>query len=415
MNERRVVVTGMGIISPIGNNLEDFWTGLVSGRSGIGTITSFDTTGHDCTIAGEIRDFEPGNYFRNPKTAKRTDRFTQLAVAAARMAIEDSGLDVESANRERFGVMIGSGIGGLKSMEDECRRLFDRGPSRTSPFTIAMMISNMASGIISMEYGLGGPNMCIVTACATANNSIGEAWRTLKFGDADIFLAGGCEATITPLGMAGFAAMKALSLRNNDPTRACRPFDRDRDGFVMSEGAGILLLEEAEHAKKRGARIYCELAGYGCTADAYHMTQPQPEGYGAARAMRLAMNHAQVNPEDVGYINAHATSTPLGDICEIKAIKQAFGAHAQKVMVSATKSMTGHLLGAAGGVEFAASALALSRGVIPPTINLENPDPECDLDCVPNTAREAKVRVAMSNSFGFGGHNATLVLKAFEG
>ncbi|MCX7868738.1 MAG: beta-ketoacyl-[acyl-carrier-protein] synthase II, partial [Terrimicrobiaceae bacterium] len=306
-NERRVVVTGMGVISPIGNNLEDFWAGLVSGRSGIGTITAFDTTGHDCTIAGEVRDFDPGQYFRNPKTAKRTDRFTQLAVAAARMAVEDSGLDVSATDRNRFGVMIGSGIGGLKSMEEECRRLFDRGPSRTSPFTIAMMISNMASGIISMEYGLGGPNMCIVTACATANNSIGEAWRTLKFGDADIFLAGGCEATITPLGMAGFAAMKALSLRNDDPPRACRPFDRDRDGFVMSEGAGIFILEEYQHARKRNANIYCELAGYGCSADAYHMTQPQPDGEGAARAMKMAMQHAKLNPEDIDHINPHAT------------------------------------------------------------------------------------------------------------
>lgn len=415
MNERRVVVTGMGVVTPIGNTLETFWESLISGRSGISRITAFDTAGFDCSIAGEVRDFDPAPFFANPKTAKRTDRFTQLAVAAARMAMEDSGLELDKVDRNRFGVMIGSGIGGLKSMEDECRRLFDRGPSRTSPFTIAMMISNMASGIISMEYGLGGPNMCIVTACATANNSIGEAWRTLKFGDADFFLAGGCEATITPLGIAGFAAMKALSLRNDDPPRACRPFDRDRDGFVMSEGAGVLLLEEAEHAKRRGARIYCELAGYGCSSDAFHMTQPQPEGEGAARAMRLAMKHARVNPEEVDYINAHATSTPLGDICETKAIKLALGPHARSTMVSATKSMTGHLLGAAGGVEFAASALAIARGVVPPTINLDHPDPECDLDCVPNTAREARVRVAMSNSFGFGGHNATVVLKAFEG
>ena len=411
MNHRRVVVTGLGVISPIGNHLQTFWKHLTEGHSGISTYSAFDSTGHDCKIAGEIKDFDPAPYFKNPKASRRTDRFTQFAVAAAKLALEDSGLDLEATDRNRFGVMIGSGIGGLRSMEDECQRLFTRGPSRTSPFTIATMISNMASGIISMEHGLGGPNMCIVTACATANNSIGEAWRTLKFGDADIFLAGGCEATITPLGMAGFAAMKAMSCRNNEPDKACRPFDKNRDGFVMGEGAGIVLLEEFEHAKKRGARIYCELAGYGCTADAFHMTQPQPGGEGAARAMRIAMNHAQVNPEDVDYINAHATSTPIGDICETKAIKLALGDHAYKTAISSTKSMTGHLLGAAGGVELAATILTMQHGVIPPTVNLETPDPECDLDNVPNTARQAPVDVALSNSFGFGGHNATLVVK----
>jgi 3-oxoacyl-[acyl-carrier-protein] synthase II len=277
-----------------------------------------------------------------------------------------------------------------------------------------MIISNMASGLISMEYGLSGPNMAIVTACATANNSIGEAGRIIKFGDADAFIAGGAEATITPLGIAGFASMKALSCRNDDPTKACRPFDKDRDGFVMSEGAGIVVLEEYEHARQRGARIYCELAGYGCTADAYHMTAPMPEGEGAARAMTIAMRHGKVNATDIGYINAHATSTGLGDICETKAIKLALGDHAKKVAVSATKSTTGHLLGAAGGVELAASAMALKTGTIPPTINLDNPDPECDLDCVPNTARQAQLRCVMSNSFGFGGHNATLLLKALD-
>ncbi|GAB4166345.1 MAG: beta-ketoacyl-ACP synthase II [Terrimicrobiaceae bacterium] len=415
MNERRVVVTGMGVVTPIGSTIETFWQGLVEGKSGISLYSAFDSSAHDCKIAGELKDFEAAPFFKNAKSARRTDRFTQLAVAAAKMALEDSAIDLEKVDRTRFGVMVGSGIGGLQSMEEESQRLLEKGPSRTSPFTIAMMISNMASGIISMEHGLGGPNMCIVTACATANNSIGEAWRTLKFGDADIFLAGGCEATITPLGMAGFAAMKALSLRNDDPHRACRPWDRDRDGFVMGEGAGILLLEELNHAKARGARIYCELVGYGCTADAFHMTQPQPEGEGAARAMRIAMNHAGVNASDIDYINAHATSTPLGDICETKAIKLALGDHAHKTMVSSTKSMTGHLLGAAGGVEFAATALAIQRGVIPPTINLDHPGPECDLDYVPNTPREAKVRVAMSNSFGFGGHNATLVAREFLG
>lgn len=415
INERRIVVTGLGLMSPVGNDVETFWTNLSEGRGGISRYTIFDSSDFDCKIAGEISDFDPTAYFKNPKAARRTDRFAQFAVAAAKLALEDGGLDPASTNTDRFGVMVGSGIGGLKSMEDECRRLFDRGPTRTSPFTIAMMISNMASGIISMEHGLGGPNMCIVTACATANNSIGEAWRTLKFGDADVFLAGGCEATITPLGMAGFAAMKALSLRNDDPGRACRPFDRDRDGFIMGEGAGILLLEELNHAKKRGARIYCELAGYGCTADAFHMTQPQPDGQGAARAMKISLDHAEVNPSDIDYINAHATSTPLGDICETKAIKLILGDCAKTTPVSSTKSMTGHLLGAAGGVEAAASALAIQRGVIPPTINLENPDPECDLNHVANTAREAKVRVAMSNSFGFGGHNATLLFREFLG
>jgi 3-oxoacyl-[acyl-carrier-protein] synthase II len=414
MSERRVVVTGIGVVSPVGNDLQTFWKSVVEGRSGIRRFEAFDSTNFDCKIAGEVRDFEAAKYFKNPKTVKRTDRFTQFAMAGTKMALEDSGIDLEKIDRTRFGVMIGSGIGGLYSMEEEAHRLADRGPSRVSPFTIAMMISNMASGMISMEHDLRGPNMCIVTACATANNSLGEAWRIIKFGDADGFIAGGAEATITPLGIAGFASMKALSCRNEEPEKACRPFDKDRDGFVMSEGAGIVVLEELEHARRRGARIYCELAGYGCTADAYHMTAPMPEGEGAARAMKIAMGHAKVNPEEIGYINAHATSTGLGDICETKAIKLALGDHARKVAVSATKSTTGHLLGAAGGVELAASAMALTTGVIPPTINLQNPDPECDLDCVPNVAREAKLRCVMSNSFGFGGHNATLLIKALD-
>ena len=414
MNERRVVVTGIGVISPVGNDLQTFWNSLIEGRSGISRFEAFDSTNFDCKIAGEIRGFEPAKHFKNPKTVKRTDRFTQFAMAGAKMAIEDSAIDLDQVDRNRFGVMIGSGIGGLYSMEQESQRLMTRGPSRVSPFTIAMMISNMASGIVSMEYDLRGPNMCIVTACATANNSIGEAWRIIKFGDADGFIAGGCEATITPLGIGGFGSMKALSLRNDDPTKACRPFDRDRDGFVMSEGAGIVVLEEYEHAKKRGAKIYCELAGYGCTADAYHMTAPMPEGEGAARAIQIALRHGKVNPDEVDYINAHATSTGLGDICETKAIKLALGDHAKKVPISATKSVTGHLLGAAGGVELAASAMAIGKGIIPPTINLENQDPECDLDYVPNTAREAKIRCVLSNSFGFGGHNATLLLKAVD-
>ncbi len=415
MSERRVVVTGIGVISPVGNDLPTFWESLTTGRSGIRRYEAFDSEIYECKIAGEVRNFEPAPYFKNPKSAKRTDRFTQFAVAASKFALDDAGVDLDKIDRNRFGVMLGSGIGGLKSMEDECKRLFERGPTRVSPFTIAMMISNMASGIVSMEFDLRGPNMCIVTACATANNSLGEAWRIIKFGDADAFLAGGCEATITPIGISGFAAMKALSLRNDEPTEACRPFDRDRDGFIMGEGAGIMVIEELEHAKARGARIYCELAGYGCTADAYHMTAPLPDGEGAARAMQIAMKHAKVNPEDIDYINAHATSTPIGDACETKAIKRALGDRAYKTPVSSTKSMTGHLLGAAGGIELAACALAIQHGVIPPTTNLENPDPECDLDNVPNTAREAKIKVAMSNSFGFGGHNATLIASEFTG
>jgi len=415
MSERRVVITGIGVVSPIGLDANTFWKSLREGVSGISRFDAFDSTDYDCKIAGEIKNFSAAQYFKNPKSAKRTDRFTQFAMAASKMAIEDSGLDPSAVDPTRVGVMIGSGIGGLFSMEEEAKRLYSRGPDRVSPFTIAMMISNMASGIVSMEYGFGGPNMCIVTACATANNSIGEAWRIIKFGDADCIIAGGCEATITPLGISGFAAMKALSCRNDEPEKACRPFDKDRDGFIMGEGAGILILEELEHAKKRGANIYCELSGYGCTADAFHMTQPLPEGEGAARAMQMAMKHAGVNPEDVDYINAHATSTPLGDICETKAIKSALGDSAKSVAVSSTKSMTGHLLGAAGGVEMAACALAIKHGVIPPTINLDNPDPECDLDYVPNTAREKKVRVALNNSFGFGGHNATLIAKEFVG
>lgn len=412
MNGRRVVITGIGVVSPLGNDLDTFWQNLLAGRSGIGHYQAFDSTNFDCRIAGEVKDFNPADYFAVPKAAKRTDRFTQFAMAGAKMAVADAGLDLEKLDRERCGVIIGSGIGGLDSMECEAQRLMQKGPSRVSPFTITMMISNMASGMVSMEYGLGGPNMCIVTACATANNSLGEAWRIIKFGDADLFIAGGAEGTITPLGIAGFAAMKAVSCRNDEPEKASRPFDKGRDGFVMGEGAGIMILEEYEHAKKRGARIYCELAGYGCTADAYHMTQPQPDGEGAARAMRIALDHAGLNPEDIQHINPHATSTPIGDICETRAIKKAFGDHAKKVAVSATKSMTGHLLGAAGGVELAATILAMRDGIVPPTINLDDPDEECDLDCVPHTARELPVKAALSNSFGFGGHNATLAVKA---
>ena len=414
-NDRRVVITGLGVVTPVGNDLETFWSALKEGKSGIGRITAFDIAQYDCQIAGEVRNFDPKPFFKNPKDVRRTDRFVQLAMGAAKMSMQDSGIDLEKVNRDRFGTIISSGIGGLKTLEEQFTILMNKGPSRNSPFTIPMLISNMASGIISMEFGLRGPNLCIVTACATSNNSIGESWRMIKFGDADIFLAGGSEASIVELGLAGFSAMKALSRRNNEPERASRPFDRDRDGFVMSEGAGVVVVEDLEHAKKRGARIYCEITGYGLTADAHHMTAPPDDGEGAARAMKLALEHANISPNDVDHINAHATSTGLGDIAETKAIKMVFGQEqAKKVPISATKSMTGHLLGGAGAVEMAACALAIRDGIIPPTINLEHPDELCDLDYVPNKAREKKVRVVLNNSFGFGGHNATLVATAFQ-
>jgi len=415
INDRRVVITGIGVITPVGNDLETFWSNLKNGVSGIKSIESFDVSKYDCRIGGEVKGFDPKPYFKNPKDVRRTDRFAQLAMAAAQMAMSDGGVALDKVNHKRFGVIVSSGIGGLKTLQDQQEILFTKGPSRNSPFTIPMLISNMASGLISMEFGLRGPNLCIVTACATSNNAIGESWRMIKFGDADIFLAGGSEASIVPIGLAGFGAMKALSTRNDEPERASRPFDRDRDGFVMSEGAGVVIVEELQHAKARGAKIYCELAGYGLSADAYHMTAPPPQGEGAARAMQMALDHAGLQPDQVDYINAHATSTGLGDLSETYAIKQVFGEKAKTVSISATKSMTGHLLGGAGAVEMAACAMAIRDSVIPPTINLENPDEECDLDYTPNKARERKVKVALNNSFGFGGHNATLVAKAFEG
>ena len=416
MPERRVVITGMGVVTPVGNGVETFWSNLKNGVSGIRMIDAFDTTEYDCKIGGQVRDFDPKQFFKSPKDVRRTDRFTHFAMAAAKMAIADSGIDVANLNeRDRFGVIVGTGIGGLKTLQDQLRVLLTKGPDRNSPFTIPMLISNMAGGVISMEFDLCGPNLCIVTACASSNNAIGESWRIIKFGNADIFLAGGSEASIVEIGVGGFSAMKALSTRNNEPERASRPFDRDRDGFVMSEGAGIVVIEELEHARARGAKIYCEITGYGVSADAYHMTAPAPDGEGAARAMKLALDHARISPEQVDYINAHATSTDIGDLCESRAIKRIFADHAYKVSISATKSMTGHLLGGAGGIEMAACALAIRDSVIPPSINLENPGEECDLDYTANIAREKKVRVALNNSFGFGGHNATLVASAFEG
>src|SRR5881398_272977 len=402
MPDRRVVLTGLGAITPLGNDVETFWANLKNGVSGIRAIDAFDTAGYDCKIGGQVRGFDPKRFFKNPKDLRRTDRFTQLSMAAAKMAVEDSGIDIENLERrDRFGVIVSTGIGGLKTLQDQLTILLTKGPARNSPFTIPMLISNMASGIISMEFNLHGPNLCIVTACATSNNAIGEAWRIIKFGDADVFLAGGAEASIVEIGVAGFSAMKALSTRNDEPERASRPFDRDRDGFVMSEGSGVVVVEELEHAKARGAKIYCELTGYGLSADAYHMTAPPPDGQGAARAMQLALEHARLSPGQIG------------DICETRAIKRVFGEHAYKVAISSTKSMTGHLLGGAGGIEMAACALAIRDSVIPPTINLENPGEGCDLDYTPNIAREKKVRVVVNNSFGFGGHNATLVATAF--
>jgi 3-oxoacyl-[acyl-carrier-protein] synthase II len=412
-NNRRVVITGMGAITPLGNDVETFWANLKNGVSGIHTIESFDTTAYDCHIGGEVRGFDPKTVFKNPKDVRRTDRFAQLAMAAAKMAMTDSGIEMANENPNRFGVLVSSGIGGLKTLEDQYTILLSKGPKRVSAFTIPMLISNMASGLISMEFGMRGPNMCIVTACATSNNAIGESWRMIKFGDADVFLAGGSEAAIIPIGLAGFGAMKALSTRNDDPEHASRPWDRDRDGFVIGEGAGVVVVEELERAKKRNAKIYCELVGYGLSADAHHMTAPPHDGGGAAHAMKLALEHAQLSVDQVDYINAHATSTGLGDVAETRAIKTVFGDRAKSVSISSTKSMTGHLLGGAGAVEMAACALAIRDGVIPPTINLDHPDEECDLDFTPHKAREKKVSVALNNSFGFGGHNATLVVKEF--
>ena len=415
MTERRVVITGMGGVTPMGNDWASSWEGLKAGKSGIAPIEGMDATDFACKIGGEVRDYDPLPFFKNPKEGRRVDRYAALAMGAAKMAVTDSGMDVDKLDPTRVGVMVGSGIGGLATLEKNHNACMNRGPGKVSPFTIPMMISNIASGLISMEYGFGGPNMSIVTACATANNSVGEAWRMIKFGDADMFVAGGSEASFTPMGLAGFGNMRALSTRNDEPTRASRPFDVGRDGFVMGEGAGVVIIEELEHAKARGATIYAELAGYGVSADAYHLSAPSPDGTGPARAMAMALGHAGLNPEDIQYLNAHGTSTPLGDIAETKAMKIAFGDYAKNgLMVSSTKSMTGHLLGAAGAIELAVSVMAVREGIVPPTINLEDQDPECDLDYVPNESREVEVKAAMSNGFGFGGHNATLVVKRFE-
>ncbi|MDA0811482.1 MAG: beta-ketoacyl-ACP synthase II [Verrucomicrobia bacterium] len=415
MTDRRVVITGIGVVSPLGNDLPTFWANLIAGKSGIRRIEAFDTSEYVCRIGGEVVDYDAEQYFKVPKDARRTDRYVLLAMGAAKMAWDQSGMGESGFDPGRVGAMVGSGIGGLAYLEENHTNLITKGPKRVSPFTIPMMISNIGTGIISMEFGLCGPNMSIVTACATANNNIGEAWRIIKFGDADAFVAGGAEASILPMGLAGFGNMKALSTRNDEPERASRPFDLGRDGFVMGEGAGVVVIEELEHARKRGADILCELVGYGVSADAHHLTAPHPEGTGASKCMNMALRHAKLNPEEISYVNAHGTSTGQGDICETLAIKRTFGSYAKEgLLVSSTKSMTGHLLGAAGGVELAACVMAIQEGIIPPTINLEDQDPACDLDYVPNTAREVPVTSAVSNSFGFGGHNASVLIKKFS-
>src|SRR5437879_1023560 len=414
-SERKVVITGLGVVSPLGNDVDTFWNNLIAGKCGVEKIATFDPSQFDTQIAAEVKNFDPAPAFPSPKEIRRTDRFAQFGVHAGWQALRDSGLDLEQVNRDEVGVFFGSGIGGLRTTAEQHKILLERGPGRLSPFMIPMLILNMASGLFSMYYKLRGPNFATCSACATSSHALGEAWRTIKMGDAQIIFAGGAEATIVPIGIGGFCAMKALSTRNDDPKHASRPFDKERDRFVMGEGAGVLVLEELEHAKKRGARIYCEIVGYGNTADANHVTAPAPEGEGAARCMRMGLRNAQLNPEDISYINAHGTSTPQGDIAETQAIKTVFGAHARKLAVSSTKGATGHMLGAAGGVEMAICAKAIQTGTVPPTINYEVPDPECDLDYVPNTARQREVNAVVSNSFGFGGHNASIVAKKFVG
>ncbi len=407
---RRVVITGLGVITPVGNNRQSFWEAICHGKNGIEKITSFDVKDFTCKIAAQIKDFDAAKYL-SPKELRRTDRFVQFAMIAAREAAQDSGLKLDSINKDRAGVVIGSGIGGMITIETEHKVLLTKGPSRMSPFFIPMLLVNMASGKVSMDLGIRGPNSCVATACATGTHAIGDAFKIIQRNDADIMFCGGAEAAIAPLGLGGFCAARSLSLRNDDPHRASRPFDLKRDGFVMGEGSGVVVLEEYEHAKARGAHMYAEIIGYGMSGDAHHMTAPDPEARGAILCLNMCLKDAGIKPEDVNYINAHGTSTELNDKVETKAIKAVFGTHARKLAVSSTKSMIGHLLGAAGAVECVATALTIKEGIIPPTINYEFPDPECDLDYVPNKARKANVTIAMSNSLGFGGHNSTIALK----
>jgi 3-oxoacyl-[acyl-carrier-protein] synthase II len=414
MIEKRVVVTGLGIISPVGNDVLSFWEALKAGKGGVGLLTSFDPEGFDSHIAAEVKGFDPAIYQIPAKEIRRLEKFVQYSIAASTQAILDAGLSLDKEDKDRIGVVIGSGIGGLYTIQEQTKIYLQKGPSRLSPFLIPMLIVNEASGHVAMRFGLKGPNSCVATACASGSHAIGDAARIIQHGNADVMVCGGEESCIVPTGFGGFCAMKALSTRNDAPEKASRPFDAERDGFVMGEGCGLVVLESLEHAQKRSARIYAEFCGYGMSCDAYHITAPDPRGEGGARAMTEALRDAGVNPEEVDYVNAHGTSTKLNDKVETLAIKRALGSHAKKVMVSSTKSMTGHLLGASGGVEFVACVLAIKDQVVPPTINYEYPDPECDLDYVPNNARKAKVDVCLSNSLGFGGHNATLAVKKFS-
>jgi 3-oxoacyl-[acyl-carrier-protein] synthase II len=413
VDKTRVVITGLGAVTPLGNTAEEFWASLIQGKSGIGPITRFDSTDFSTRIAGEVKGFDALK-FVDKKDDRKLDLYLKYALACAVMAVEDAGLDPAKENGDRFGVLVGSGIGGLSTLLDSHKVLLDKGPDRVSPFFIPMLIINMASGLISMRFGARGPNSSVVTACATGNHAIGDATRIIQRGDADMMIAGGAEAIIIPLTIAGFCQMKAMSTRNEEPTKASRPFDAERDGFVCGEGGGLVVLESLEHARRRDARIYAEVVGYGMTGDAHHMTAPDPEGDGAARAMAAALRDAAVQPSEVGYINAHGTSTPYNDKFETIAIKRVFGEHARRLPVSSTKSMTGHLLGAAGGIEAIATTLAIYHGILPPTINYEKPDPECDLDYVPNQARKQDVEVALSNAFGFGGTNAILAFRKYR-
>lgn len=413
MEKRRVVVTGLGTISPLGHNKEDFWSALSEGKSGIGDISLFDVSAYTSRIAGEVKNFDAEEYL-GKKDSRRTDRFVQFALVAAMEAAQDAHLDMEKEDAARVGVLVGSGIGGLSTIEKQHRELLAKGPGRISPFFIPMLIVDMASGQISIKLGAKGPNSCVATACASSSHAIGDAYRIIERGEAEVMISGGAEAAITSLGLGGFCAMKALSKHNDEPEKASRPFDKLRDGFIMGEGSGIVILEELEHAEKRNAHIYGELVGYGMSGDAYHMTAPAPGGEGAARAMHAALESGGLKPQDIDYINAHGTSTQLNDKFETAAIKTVFGEAARKVAISSTKSMTGHLLGAAGGIELIACLLAMKNNLIPPTINYEHPDPECDLDYVPNQAREQEITMALSNSLGFGGHNATLIVKKYQ-
>jgi 3-oxoacyl-[acyl-carrier-protein] synthase II len=415
MQKKRIVVTGIGVVSPVGVGKTNYWNSLVSGISGVGRITHFDPTGFDVQIAAEVKGFDVTNWIER-KESRRMDRFVHFGVAAALDAIEDAGLKITPANAERVGVLVGSGIGGLQTLEDQVKVLIQNGPSKISPFLIPMMIADMASGHISIITGAKGPNSTVVTACATGAHALGDSLEIIRRGAADVMICGGTEAAVTQVGVAGFGNMKAMTSKYNDnPTKASRPFEAGRDGFVIGEGAGVVVLESLEHAEARGAHIYCELGGYGMSGDAYHMTQPAAGGEGVARAMVAALKDADVQPEMVGYINAHGTSTPLNDKNETAALKSVFGDHAYKLAVSSTKSMTGHLLGGAGGIEAVAAALAIHTGVLPPTINYDNPDPDCDLDYIPNVARNLQVDVAVSNNSGFGGHNAVIVMKRYTG